>query len=137
MSALLAMWKPLSVWSTINCGKFWKRWEYQTTWPDSWETYVQVTKQQLELDMEQQTGSKLGKEYVKAVYSDAACLTSMQSTSWETLSWKKQKLESRIKIAGRNINNLRHADDTTLMAESKEELESLLMKVKRRVKKLA
>ena len=46
------------VWITINCGKFWKRWEYQTTWPASWETYMQVTKQQLELDMEQQTGSK-------------------------------------------------------------------------------
>ena len=46
------------VWITVNCGKFWKRWEYQTTWPASWETYMQVTKQQLELDMEQQTGSK-------------------------------------------------------------------------------
>ena len=50
--------KALSVWITINCGKFWKRWEYQTTWPASWETYMQVRKQQLELDMEQQTGSK-------------------------------------------------------------------------------
>ena len=46
------------MWITINCGKFWKRWEYQTTWPASWETYIQVRKQQLELDMEQQTGSK-------------------------------------------------------------------------------
>ena len=46
------------VWITINCGKFWKKWEYQTTWPASWETYMQVRKQQLELDMEQQTGSK-------------------------------------------------------------------------------
>ena len=43
---------------TVNCGQFWKRWEYQTTWPASWETYMQVRKQQLELDMEQQTGSK-------------------------------------------------------------------------------
>ena len=50
--------KPLTVWITINCGKFWKRWEYQTTWPASWETYMQVRKQQLEMDMEQQTGSK-------------------------------------------------------------------------------
>ena len=48
----------LTVWLTINCGKFWKRWKYQTTWPASWETYMQVRKQQLELDMEQQTGSK-------------------------------------------------------------------------------
>ena len=46
------------VWITINCGKFWKRWEYQTTWPASWETCMQVRKQELELDMEQQTGSK-------------------------------------------------------------------------------
>ena len=46
------------VWITINCGKFWKTWEYQTTWPASWEICMQVRKQQLELDMEQQTGSK-------------------------------------------------------------------------------
>ena len=58
ISALLTMPKPLTVWITINCGKFWKRWEYQTMWPASWETYMQVRKQQLELDMEQQTGSK-------------------------------------------------------------------------------
>ena len=58
ISALLTMPKPLTVWITINCGQFWKRWEYQTTWPASWETYMQVRKQQLELDMEQQTGSK-------------------------------------------------------------------------------
>ena len=55
---LLTMPKPLTVWITINCGEFWKRWEYQTTWPASWETYMQVRKQQLEMDMEQQTGSK-------------------------------------------------------------------------------
>ena len=58
ISALLTMPKPLTVWITRNCGKFWKRWEYQTTWPASWETWMQVRKQQLELDMEQQTGSK-------------------------------------------------------------------------------
>ena len=56
--ALLTMPKPLTLWIIINCGKFWKRREYQTTWPASWETYMQVRKQQLELDMEQQTGSK-------------------------------------------------------------------------------
>ena len=55
---LLTMPKPLTVWITTNCGKFWKRWEYQTTWPASWEISMQVKKQQLELDMEQQTGSK-------------------------------------------------------------------------------
>ena len=57
ISALLTVSKPLTVWITINCGKFWKRWEYQTTWPASWEICMQVRKQQLELDMEQQTGS--------------------------------------------------------------------------------
>ena len=55
---LLIMPKCLTVWITTNCGKFWKRWEYQTTWPASWEICMQVKKQQLELDMEQQTGSK-------------------------------------------------------------------------------
>ena len=58
ISALLTMPKPLTVCITINCGQFWKRWEYQTTWPASWETYMQVRKQQLELDMEKQTSSK-------------------------------------------------------------------------------
>ena len=58
IAALLTMAKPLTVWVTIYCGKFLKRWEYQTTWPASWETYMQVRKQQLELDVEQQTGSK-------------------------------------------------------------------------------
>ena len=86
-----------------------------------------ILKQELELDMEQQTGSKLGKEYVKAIHCHSAYLTYMQSTSWETLDWKKHKLESR--LPG-NINNLRYADDTTLMAESEEELKSLLRKVK-------
>ena len=57
-SALLTMPKPLTVWITINCEKFFKRWEYQTTWRASWETYMQVRKQQLEVDMGQQTGSK-------------------------------------------------------------------------------
>ena len=58
ISALLTMPKSLTVWIIINCGKFWKRWEYQTTWPASWETCMQVRNQQLELDMEQHTGSK-------------------------------------------------------------------------------
>ena len=64
--ALLTMPKPLIVWITTNCGKFLKSWEYQTTRPASWEIYMQVKKQQLEMDMEQQTGSKSGKEYVNS-----------------------------------------------------------------------
>ena len=82
---------------------------------------MQVRKQQLEPDMEQQTGSKLGKEYIKAVYCHSAYLTYMQSTSCEIA-------QAEIRIAGRNINNLRYVDDTTLTAEREEELKSLLMK---------
>ena len=85
---------------------------------------MQVKKQQLEPDMEQWTGSKLGKEYIKPVYCHPVYLTYMQSTSCEMLGWVKHKLESRLP------EKLRYADDTTLMAESEEELKSLLMKVK-------
>ena len=88
---------------------------------------MQVKKQQSELNMEQWTGSKLGKEYIKAVYCHPAYLTYMQSTLCKMPGWMKH---TRIKIAGRKINNLRYADNTTFMAESKEELKSLLMKVK-------
>ena len=88
---------------------------------------MQVKKQQLAPDMENQTGSKLGKEYVKAVYCHPAYLTSIQSTSCEMPDWMKHKLESR--LPGK-ISVTPYADDTTLMAESKEELESILMKVK-------
>ena len=88
---------------------------------------MQVKKQQLELDMDQQTGSTLGKEYVKVVYCHPAYLTYMQSTSFEMPGWMKPRLDEAqagIKIAGRNINNLIYADDTTLMAESEEELKT-------------
>jgi len=95
-SALLTMPKPLTVWTTTNCGKILKRWEYQATWPASWEICMQVKKQQLEPDMEQQTGSKLGKEYVKGVYCHPAYLTYMQSTSGKMPGWMKHKLESRL-----------------------------------------
>ena len=95
---------------------------------------MQVRKQQLELDMEQQNGSKEEKEYVKAVYCHPAyliiCRDIMRNTGLE-------EVQAGIKIARRNINNLRYADDTTLMAESEEELKNLLMKVKGRVKELA
>ena len=95
-SALLSMLKPLTMWITTNCGKFVKRWKYQTTWPASWEICMQVKKQQLELDMEKQTGSKSGKEYIKSVYCHPAYLTYMQSTSCERPDWMKHKLESRL-----------------------------------------
>ena len=83
-----------------------------------------LKKQQIEPDMEQWTGSKLGKEYVKAVCCHPAYLISMQSTScWNA---RLDEAQAVIKIAGRNINNLRYADDTTFMAESKEELKEPL-----------
>ena len=91
---------------------------------------MQVKKQQLELDMEQQTGSKLGKEYIKAVYCHPVLYA-------EYIMWNAglDEAQAGIKIARRNINNLRYADDTTLMAESKE-LKSLLMKVKEESEKV-
>ena len=91
--ALLTMPKPLTVWITTNLGKFLKMWEYQTTLSASWEICMQVKKQQLELDMEQQ----IGKEYIKAIYCrHPAYLTYMQSTSCKMLNWMKHKLESRL-----------------------------------------
>ena len=93
-SALLTMLKPLTVWITANCGKFFKRCEYQTTLPVSWETCKQVNKQQLALDMEQQTGSKLGKEYSKAVCCHPAYLTYIYSTLCKIMGQMNQKLES-------------------------------------------
>ena len=96
ISALWTMLKSLAMQITTNCVKFWKRWEYQTTWPASWEICMQVKKQQLEPNIEQWTGSKLGKEYFKDVYCHPACLTYMQSTSYEMPGWMKHKLESRL-----------------------------------------
>ena len=89
---------------------------------------MQVKKQQLELDMEQQTGSKLGKEYIKAVYCHSVYLSYMHSASWETFCWMKHKQEARLQES-RKINNIWYADDNSIMAESDRELMSLLMKV--------
>ena len=86
---------------------------------------MQVKMQQLELYIEQQTGSKSGKEYIKAVYCHPTYLTYMQSIMSIMRNAGLDEAQAGIKIAGRNINNLRYADDTTLMAENKEELESL------------
>ena len=90
---------------------------------------MQVRKQQLELDMEQQTGSKQEKEYIKAVYCHLAYLFNL-CTEYLVRNTGLDEAQAGIKIARRNINNLRYADDTTLMAESEEELKSLLMEVK-------
>ena len=94
-SASLTTPKPLTVWITANCGKFLKRWEYQTIWLPP-EKSVYRSRSKLELDMQQQIGSKLRKKYIKAVYCHPVYLTSIQSTSWEMPSWMKHKLESRL-----------------------------------------
>ena len=96
---------------------------------------MQIKMQQLELDMEQQTDSKSGKEYIKAVYCHPALFNLYAEYIMRNAGL--EETQAGIKIARRNINNLRYADDTTLMAESKEELKSLLMKVKEESEKLA
>ena len=92
ISDSLTTLKPLIVQITTNFGKFFKGWEYQTTLVASCETFMQVNKQQLEPDMEQWTGSKLGKDYVKIVYCHFACLTYMQCTSCKIPGLMKCKL---------------------------------------------
>ena len=101
----------MTVWIT----KFLKRWEYQTTWPASWEISRQVRKQQLELDMEQ-TGSKSGKEYVKAIYSP--CLFNLYA-EYIMRNAELDEAQAGIKIAGRNINKLRYADNISLWQKVK------------------
>ena len=125
--------KLLTVWITTNCGKFFKRWEYQTTWPASWEMCMQVKKQQLEVDMEKdwfQTGKWVCQDCILS-----PCLFNFYE-EYIMRNARLDEAQAGMKIAGRNINNLRYADDTTLMAES-EELKSLLMKVKEESEKLA
>ena len=120
----------------VDHNKLWKiqAMGLQTTLPASWEICMHVKKQQLEPDMEQQTGSKLVKEYKKAVYCHPAFSTSLQSTSWNSGLYEAQ---SGIKISERNNNNLKYANDTILMAESEEELRASWWQWKRKVKKLA
>ena len=95
---------------------------------------MHVKKQQLELDMEQQTVSKSGKESIKAVYCHPGPFNLY--TEYIMRNTGLDEAQAGIKIAGRNVNNLRYADDTTLMAESEEELKSLLIKVKEKSEKV-
>ena len=95
---------------------------------------MQVRRQQLELNMKQRTDSKLGKEYIKAVYYHPAYLTYAEYIMWNA---GLDEAQVGIKISGRNINNLRYTDDTSFKGESKEKLKSLLMKVKEKCEKLA
>ena len=116
ISALLTMPKPLTVWITTNCGKFFKRWDYQTTLSSFWEISMQIKKQQLELDMEQWTASKWKGVCQGCILSP--CLFSFYA---EHIMWNARldEVQAGIKIARRSINNLRYADDTTPVAESK------------------
>ena len=119
--------KALTVWITINCGKFWKRREYQTTWSASWETYAGQ-----EATVRTGHGTTDWFQIVKRVRQGSIlspCLFNLY-VAYIMKNAKWDEAQAGIKIAGRNINNLRYADGTTLMAESEEELESLLMKVK-------
>ena len=118
------------IFDCVDHNKLWKilqEMEYQTALPASWEIWMQVKKQQIELVMEQRTGSKLGNKYVKAVYCHPAYLTYAGYIMWNA---GLNEAQVGIKIARRNINNFRYADDTTHMAESEEKLNSLLMKMK-------
>ena len=117
ISALLTMPKSLTMWITRNCGKFLKRWVYQTTWPASWETYMQIRKQQLELDMEQDW-FQIGKGVCQGCIL-SSCLFNFYA-EYIMRNAGLDEAQAGIKIAGRNINNLRHADNTTLMVESEE-----------------
>ena len=140
-SALLTTPKSLTVWITTNCGKFLKRWDYQTTLPASWGICMQIKKQQLELDMEQQTGPNQERSMSKLYSVTLRVFNFFAEYIVLNARLDEHKLESRwltltltltlISIS-RNINNLRYADDTTLMAESKEELKEPLDESERR-----
>ena len=134
ISALLTIPKPLTVWITLNCGKFWKRWEYQNTCPSSWNTYMQVRKQQLDWTWNNRLVPNRKRSCQGCILSP--CLFNLYA-EYIIRNAGLEETQAGIKIARRNINNLRYADDTTLMTESEEKLKSLLKKVKEESEKLA
>ena len=109
--------------------------EYQTTWPASWEICMRVRKQKLELDMEQQTWFQIRNGVCQGCIL-SPCLFNLYA-EYIMRNAGLEEAQAGIKIARRNINNLRYADDTTLMTESEEELKSLLTKLKEESAKLA
>ena len=117
----------LWLWIIINYGKLLERWEYQSFVPVSWETCIQVKKQQLEPSMEKLIGSRSRKEYDRAICCH--CLLNLYSEHIMRNA-RLDELWAGIKIGGRKINNLRYVDDTTQMAQSEEELKNILMRVK-------
>ena len=134
VSALLTMLKPLTVWITINCGKFWKRWE-----PDYLTCILRNLYAGQEATVRTGHGTTDWFQIGKGVCQNcilSPCLFNLYA-KYIMRNAGLDEAQTRIKIAGRNSNNLKYTDDTTLMAESEEELKRLLMKVKRRVKMLA
>ena len=120
--ALLTMPKSLTVWITVNCGKFWKRWEYQTTWPASWEIYAGQ-----EATVRTGHGTTDWFQIGKGVRQGcilSPCLFNLYA-EYIKRNAGLDEAQAGIQIARRNINNLRYADETTLMSESEEELKSL------------
>ena len=122
------MLKTLTVWITINCRKFFKRWEYQTTLPASWETCMAGQEATVRTGHGTKDWFKVG----KGVHDGCILPPCLFNIYPECIMWNTglDEAQSGIKIAGRNINNLRYADDTTLMEESEEALKSPLTKVK-------
>ena len=127
-SASLITLKLLTVWIKTNCRKFFKRWEYQTTLPVSREICMQEKKKQLEPDMEKMDWFQIGTG-VRQGCILSPCLFNFYA-EYIMRNAGLNESQAGIKIAGRIISNFRYADDTTLMAESEEELKSLLMRVK-------
>ena len=122
------MTKPLTLWITINCGKFLKRWEYQATWPTSWKILYAGQQAAVRIGHGTIDWFQIGKGVCQGCIL-SPCLFNFYA---EYITWNAglDEGQSGNKIARSNINNLKYADDTTLMAESEEELKSLLMKVK-------
>ena len=136
ISALLTMPKPLTVWNTINCGKFWKRWEYQTTLTYLLRNLYAGQEATVRTGHGTTDWFQIGKG-VRQGCILSPCLYFNLHTEYIMRNAGLEEAQAGITIAGRNINHLRYADDTTLMAESEEELKSLLMKVKEESEKLA
>ena len=131
-SALLIIPKALTIQITKNCGKFLKRWEYQTVLPASWETGVHVKKQPLQMVW---NWFQIGKGVCQGCIL-SPCLCNLYA-EYTMRTARLDEAQAGFKIDRRNINNLRYADFTTLMAETKEELKSLLIKMKEESEKLA